>query len=146
MSSLEGLGIEIMSLKICPKTIRPVIKEDISGENWEVYLISLDRDGEGEIVIEHSPKRALFSTSSLLDKGTTISGQKLSGFSKNPINKNSIGTVGKGRSGGHTGQYATMSGVCYLNIVIAYGRKVVDKLSKDLFLPEPETDQISSEI
>ena len=135
MQSIEGFGIKLQSQKISPKFHPPKRAIDKNNTTHLVFPITLEINGSGEIIFELYPKEYLFIDSSLINKGDSVSGKKLWGFSTSPLKQGSVKKGGEARSSGHTRQHVSIEGICFLSLIESYSGNIeVKKHPQDFLL------------
>jgi hypothetical protein len=110
-AAIEGERLQIQGQKITSAGA-PLLTRNT---NEMVFPVTATRRAKGIITQERNPKEARFRPYSFLDEGDEISGKNLWGFSSLPLRRINVG--GSGRTSGHSGQDATLSGSCFLEIV-----------------------------
>lgn len=110
-AAIEGSSILVMGQNIKPSGYPTKVLGVV------MFPVSATRRATGVIIAECNPKAPKIREYSMLDNGDQISGPDLWGLSKHALRKVAVGKS-SGRSGGHSGQSATLDGgFCYLEIV-----------------------------
>lgn len=115
-AAIEGKEILIVGQDIKPEGIPRRLK----GSGEIVFLVKVKRRGKGTVVKENNPKRFHFKPYAMLDKGSSIAGNSLWGFSSDILLPGSVKHGGRGRTGRHSGQELTMTGRCFLEILLGW--------------------------
>ena len=92
-------------------------KKPFENSSEFVFQLNVSINGKGIILEENNPKVARFRAYSFLDEGAEISGQDLWGFSSDPLRPGDIEKGGPGRTSSHTGQFVTVNGICFMEII-----------------------------
>lgn len=114
-AAIEGKEILIVGQDIKPEGIPKKLK---NGDT--VFIVKVKRRGSGTIIKESNPKECCFKPYSMLEKGSRISGNSLWGFTSNPLMPGSVKHGGRGRTHKHSGQELTLTGHCFLEIILGW--------------------------
>lgn len=111
-------AIEGSKILIAGQDIRPVsIPRPLKNSDEIVYHLSVYKRGKSTTIEENSPKEWKISKWSLLDKGCSILGCLLWGFSSYPLDKNKFDIGAEGRTAAHPGESVEIEGTCFMTIV-----------------------------
>jgi hypothetical protein len=112
--SLEGSKLSVTGQKIKP---HGTPKKPFENSSEIVFQLTVSKNGKSIILEENEPKLCRFREYSFLDKDSEISGPELWGFSSDPLGPHDIRKGGPGRTSSHTGQFVTVSGTCFMEII-----------------------------
>jgi len=110
--SIEGDKILLTGLKIAPQGVPIRIKNSTI-----VFPVTVSRRSAGEISEILTRGKSAFKETSMLNLADKISGTHIWGFSSSPVTLKDVSKGKKGRSGRHTGQFLTITGNCFAELV-----------------------------
>lgn len=141
-ASIEGRGLDLRSKKIVPGGPRRFDSRP-GLPTMVIYPVSIDAQGEAEIVRAYDPQICVIYENSLLDLASKIRGTRMWGFSDKPPGKRFVG--GAAKSAKHKNQGQPLRGnVCLMELIEGYDYKSLQVHPKDLII-EAESFPIPTE-
>lgn len=113
-ASLEGSKLSVIGQNIKP---HGAPKKPSENSSEIVFQLTVSTRGKSIILAENNPKIARFREYSFLDEDSEISGPELWGFSSDPLGPNDLQKGGPGRTSSHSGQFVTVNGTCFMEII-----------------------------